>query len=132
AGAAYHLGGLGCGSGEVAAASGWYARGLDLDPAYAPNLAGLAKVAWARGNDDLGIRRYEDVAARYPAPEVVIALADLYRATGHATLADQQEDVVHAMQELAAANGVNIDLELALYDADHGDPSGALSGARAG
>ena len=32
------------------------------------NLAGLAKVAWARGNDDLAIRRYEDVAARY-APE---------------------------------------------------------------
>jgi tetratricopeptide (TPR) repeat protein len=128
---AYQLGELAFGSGEVAAASGWYARGLDLDPAYAPNLAGLAKVAWARGNDDLAIRRYEDVAARYPAPEVVIALADLYRATGHATLADQQVDVVRAMQELAAANGVNIDLELALFDADHGDPAGALSAARA-
>ena len=43
-------------------------RGLDLDPAYALNLAGLAKVAWARGNDDLAIRRYEDVAARYLRP----------------------------------------------------------------
>jgi tetratricopeptide (TPR) repeat protein len=128
---AYQLGELAFGSGEVAAASGWYARGLELDPAYALNLAGLAKVAWARGNDDLAIRRYEDVAARYPAPEVVIALADLYRATGHATLADQQVDVVRAMQELAAANGVNIDLELALFDADNGDPAGALSAARA-
>jgi tetratricopeptide (TPR) repeat protein len=128
---AYQLGELAFGSGEVAAASGWYARGLDLDPAYALNLAGLAKVAWARGNDDLAIRRYEDVAARYPAPEVVIALADLYGATGHVTLADQQVDVVRAMQELAAANGVNIDLELALFDADHGDPAGALSAARA-
>jgi tetratricopeptide (TPR) repeat protein len=128
---AYQLGELAFGSGEVAAARGWFARGLDLDPANALNLAGLAKVAWARGNDDLAIRRYEDVAARYPAPEVVIALADLYRATGHATLADQQVDVVRAMQELAAANGVNIDLELALFDADHGDPAGALSAARA-
>lgn len=128
---AYQLGELAFGSGEVAAARDWYTRGLDLDPSYALNLAGMAKVAWARGGDDLAIRRYKDVADRYPAPEVVIALADLYRATGHATLADQQEDVVHAMQELAAANGVNIDLELALYDADHGDPSGALSAARA-
>jgi tetratricopeptide (TPR) repeat protein len=127
---AYQLGDLEFGSGEVAAARGWYARGLDLDPAYAPSLAGLAKVAWARGNVDLAIRRYEEVAARYPAPEVVIALADLYRATGHRALADQQEDVVRAMQELAAANGVNIDLELALFDADHGDPAGALSAAR--
>jgi len=128
---AYQLGELAFGSGEIAAARDWYTRGLDLDPSYALNLAGMAKVAWARGGDDLAIRRYKDVADRYPAPEVVIALADLYRATGHATLADQQEDVVHAMQELAAANGVNIDLELALYDADHGDPSGALSAARA-
>jgi tetratricopeptide (TPR) repeat protein len=128
---AYQLGELAFGSGEVERAQGWYARGLDLDPSYALNLAGLAKVAWARGNDDLAIRRYEDVAARYPAPEVVIALSDLYRVTGHATLADQQEDVVRAMQELAAANGVNIDLELALFDADHGDPAGALSAARA-
>ena len=128
---AYQLGELAFGSGEVAAARGWYARGLDLDPSYALNLAGMAKVAWARGDDDLAIRRYEDVAARYPAPEIVIALADLYRATGHAALADQQADVVRAMQELAAANGVNVDLELALFDADHGDPAGALSAARA-
>jgi len=128
---AYQLGELAFGSGEVAAARGWYSRGLDLDPSYALNLAGMAKVAWARGNDDLAIRRYEDVAARYPAPEVVIALADLYRATGHAGLADQQEAVVAAMHELATANGVNIDLELALFDADHGDPAGALEAARA-
>lgn len=127
---AYQLGELAFGSGEVGAARGWYARGFDLDPAYAPNLAGLAKVAWAFGNDDLAIRRYEEVAGRYPAPEVVIALADLYRATGHRALADQQEDVVRGMQDLAAGNGVNIDLDLALFDADHGDPAGALSAAR--
>jgi tetratricopeptide (TPR) repeat protein len=128
---AYQLGELAFGSGEVVAARGWYARGLDLDPSYSLNVAGLAKVAWASGNDDLAIRRYEDVAARYPTPDVVIALADLYRATGHTTLANQQEDVVRAMQGLAASNGVNIDLELALFDADHGDPVGALWAARA-
>jgi tetratricopeptide (TPR) repeat protein len=128
---AYQLGELAFGSGDVGSARGWYARGLDLDPAYVPNLAGLAKVAWARGDDELAIARFTEVVARYPSAEFVVALADLYRASGQPALADQQEPVVAAMHDLATANGVNVDLELALFDADHGDPEGALAAARA-
>jgi tetratricopeptide (TPR) repeat protein len=76
---AYQLGELAFGSGDVGSARGWYARGLDLDPAYVPNLAGLAKVAWARGDDELAIARFTEVVARYPSAEFVGALADLYR-----------------------------------------------------
>jgi tetratricopeptide (TPR) repeat protein len=128
---AYQLGELAFGSGDVGSARAWYARGLDLDPAYVPNLAGLAKVAWARGDDELAIARFTEVVARYPSAEFVGALADLYRATGRPALADRQEAVVAAMHDLATANGVNVDLELALFDADHGDPEGALAAARA-
>ena len=128
---AYQLGELAFGAGDVETARGWYARGLDLDPAYVPNLAGLAKVAWARGENELAIARLKEVVARYPSAEFVVALADLYRATGRSALADRQEAVVEAMHELATANGVNVDLELALFDADHGDPDGALAAARA-
>jgi len=128
---AYQLGELAFGSGDVGSARGWYARGLDLDPAYVPNLAGLAKVAWARGDDELAIARFAEVVARYPSAEFVGALADLYRATGKPALADRQEAVVAAMHDLATANGVNVDMELALFDADHGDPEGALAAARA-
>jgi tetratricopeptide (TPR) repeat protein len=127
----YQLGELAFGSGDVGSARAWYARGLDLDPAYVPNLAGLAKVAWARGDDELAIARLTEVVARYPSAEFVGALADLYRATGKPALADRQEAVVAAMHDLATANGVNVDLELALFDADHGDPEGALAAARA-
>jgi tetratricopeptide (TPR) repeat protein len=128
---AYQLGELAIGSGDVGSARGWYARGLDLDPAYVPNLAGLAKVAWARGDDELAIARFTEVVARYPSAEFVVALADLYRASGQPALADEQEAVVAAMHDLATVNGVNVDLELALFDADHGDPEGALAAARA-
>jgi tetratricopeptide (TPR) repeat protein len=128
---AYQLGELAFGSGDVGSARGWYARGLDLDPAYVPNLAGLAKVARANGDDELAIARLTEVVARYPSAEFVVALADMYRATGRPALAEQQEAVVAAMHDLATANGVNVDLELALFDADHGEPDGALAAARA-
>jgi tetratricopeptide (TPR) repeat protein len=127
---AYQLGELAFGSGDVGSARGWYARGLDIDPAYVPNLAGLAKVAWALDDDELAIARLREVVARYPSAEFVGALADLYRATGKPALADRQEAVVAAIHDLATANGVNVDLELALFDADHGDPEGALAAAR--
>jgi len=129
--AAYRLGELAFGSGDVRTAAAWYERGRDLDPSYVPNLAGLAKVAWARGRSELAIRRYGEVVARYPSPEFVIALGDLYRVTGRDDLAGEQDDVVRAMHELAVANGVNVDLELSLFDADHGDAPAALEAAEA-
>ena len=97
-------------------------------PTFAPNLAGLGKVAWARGNTELAIERYSDVVARYPSAEFVVALADLYATSGRPGPAADQEAVVRAMHDLAAANGVNVDLELALFDADHGDPEASLRG----
>ena len=128
---AYRLGELASGSGDVRTATRWYERGRDLDPSFVPNLAGLAKVAWARGDTELAIRRYEEVVARYPSAEFVIALGDLYRATGRLDQAAEQDAVVRAMHELAVANGVNVDLELALFDADRGDEAGALEAAEA-
>ncbi len=87
--AAYQLGELAFGSGDVRSAASWYRRGLGLDPSSVSNLAGLAKVAWARGDDRLAIDRYLEVTTRYPAPEFVAALADLYRATGRDDLAER-------------------------------------------
>ncbi len=129
--AAYQLGELAWSTGEVPTAARWYGRGFDLDPTFAPNLAGLGKVAWARGDTELAIERYADVVARYPSAEFVVALADLYATSRRPELAADQEAVVRAMHDLAASNGVNVDLELALFDADHGDPEASVAAAEA-
>jgi tetratricopeptide (TPR) repeat protein len=128
--ASYQLGELYFNQGDLAAAAHAYARGVDTDADYVPPFAGLAKVAWARGHLHEAIDGYTDVVARYPAPEYVIALGDLYTAAGQPEQADRQYALVHAEEQLFRANGVNIDLELALFDAAHGDPAGALAAAR--
>jgi tetratricopeptide (TPR) repeat protein len=129
--AAYQLGEPAFNSGDVRIATSWYRRGLELDPDYVPNAAGMAKVAWANGDTDAAISRYADVVARYPSVEYVTALRDLYATSGHDALAEQQDAVIEATRQLLAANGVNTDLEIATYDADHGEPERALRAARA-
>jgi tetratricopeptide (TPR) repeat protein len=128
--ASYQLGELYFNQGDLAAAARAYTRGVDTDADYVPPFAGLAKVAWARGHLQEAIDGYTDVVSRYPAPEYVIALGDLYAAAGRPEQADRQYALVHAEEQLFRANGVNVDLELALFDAAHGDPAGALAAAR--
>ncbi|MGH2635792.1 MAG: tetratricopeptide repeat protein, partial [Actinomycetota bacterium] len=129
--AAQQLGELEFGRGAVASARAWFDRGLELDPRFVPNLAGLAKVAWATGDVELAIRRYREVVAAYPSVEYAAALGDLYAASGRDDLAREQFAVVEATRALAESNGVNVDLEIALFDADHGSPVSALDAAEA-
>jgi len=129
--AAYYLGELYFNSDRVEQAAGWYRRGAQLAPEYFPPQEGLARVAWAEGDAQEAIRLYRGIVSRYPSPQYVIALGDLYTMTGQKALAQRQYALVRAEEKLFQANGVNVDLELALFDVDHGDPSAALSAARA-
>jgi tetratricopeptide (TPR) repeat protein len=71
------------------------------------------------------------VVARYPLPEYVIALGDLQTVAGRLADARRSYALVRVEERLFRAAGVNIDLELALFDADHGRPRAALAAARA-
>jgi tetratricopeptide (TPR) repeat protein len=128
--ASFQLGELYWNSGQVDKAAQAYRRGAELAPEYVPPTTGLAKVAWARGDFARAISLFRQVVQRYPSPEYVIALGDLYAVRGDRAQADQQYALVRAEHDLFAANGVNIDLELALFDADHGDAAAALTAAR--
>jgi len=127
----FQLGELAFNDGRIGDAAAEYRRGSQADETFVGNLAGLAKVAWARGDEDEAIERYEAVVTRLPLPEYVIALGDAYAAIGDTEAAVQRFEIVRLEQQLFTSNGVNTDLELALFDADHGRPEAALRAARA-
>src|SRR5919199_3177133 len=76
------LGNLWFGSGNLKEAEKEYGRSTETVSAYAPALAGQAKVAAARGNLEVASRLYEQAFNRMPLPEYAIALGDVYAKMG--------------------------------------------------
>jgi tetratricopeptide (TPR) repeat protein len=113
------LGNLWFGSGHLDQAESEYARSTEIVSAYAPALAGQAKVAAARGNLGPASRLYKQAFNRMPLPEYAIALGDVYARMGQKDKAEAQYELVQSLDKLLRANGVNTDLEIALFYADH-------------
>jgi tetratricopeptide (TPR) repeat protein len=124
------LGNLELQRGRISAAEQAYRSALATFPAHVPASAGLARVAAARGDLGLAIRRYRDVVTRLPLPEHVIALGELELAAGRRDAARRDLALVEAERRLLQSNGVNVDVELAIFEADHGSPGRAVDLAR--
>ena len=126
------LGNLWFGSGNLEEAEKAYGRSTEAVSAYAPALAGQAKVAAARENLEAASKLYKQAFNRMPLPEYTIALGDVYAEMGDKEKAETQYEMVRSMDELFRSNGVNTDLEKALFYADHGmDLEASLQKARA-
>ncbi len=113
-------------SGRYAAAEVAYRTALETDPGFPAAVAGLARVEAARGDYALAIRHLRALVQRLPLPEYVIALGETEQAAGMNVVARRDYQLVGVETRLLQANGVNTDAELALFDADHGDPSQAV------
>ena len=132
--AAAHIAKIQFGAGQVDEAEKWFRRARAADPGSMDAEAGLALIAWSSGDLEKAIAGYEGLASRYPSPEHVAVLGDLYAAAGDHEAAAGQYELVRAEARLLRANGVDTDLEIALFEADHaGGPSAraALRAARA-
>jgi tetratricopeptide (TPR) repeat protein len=120
-------------AGDLLGAESAYNEALVRLPGYAYALAGLARVKAARGEADHAIELYQRAIAAVPLPEFIIGLGEVQQATGRMSEAKKHYDLVRAIEQLFRANGVRVDLELALFDADHGDdPAAAVATARLG
>jgi len=126
------LGNLYFNAGRTREADAQYRRALFDDPGYPQALAGIARVEAASGRYQLAVAHYRQAVDTYPLPDFVIALGDAYAAAGDQRQASETYDLAAAEQQLYRANGVDLDAELALFDADHHrDLSTALTAARA-
>ncbi len=127
-----HVGHLQRSRQRLAEAEVAYRQALTQKPDYAPAIAGLAQVLAARGEERQAIDLLAPVAARLPLPEYLVLLGELYAAQGDDARAQQQYDLVRVVQQLNAAAGMAVDLELATFEVIHGkDAALALTQAQA-
>jgi tetratricopeptide (TPR) repeat protein len=113
------LGNLWFNSGNLEEATRAYDLSAETLEGYAPALAGRAKVAAARGDLEQAAKLYQQAFDRMPLPEYAIALGDVYTEMGNLQKAEEQYDLIQGIDKLYRANGVNTDLEIALFYADH-------------
>lgn len=114
------LGQLYFNQGDLAQAEQTYLRALFFDPDYVYAFAGMAQVRAAQGDYAEAIEYYETLVELLPLPQFVIALGDLYQVTGQEAQAQAQYELVSLIEQLNAEAGMDVDLELALFKADHG------------
>src|SRR5258706_8673927 len=106
---------------------------LAIDPTYYVALDGMAQAQTSLGRLRAALVYEQAAVDRVPLPAQVAFLGDLYRATGNAVAAKREYALIGVIEELLAANGVRNDLDIALFDADHGTSlSHALDLARKG
>jgi tetratricopeptide (TPR) repeat protein len=77
------------------------------------------------------IADFDRAAAILPLPEYVLALGDAQTVAGDQPAARRSYDLARAEIQLFQAAGVVVDVDLAVFEADHGDPAVALGYAMA-
>ena len=89
-------------------------------PGYAPAYDSLAWAEYGRGHVQEAIAAEQEAVDRIPLPQYVAMLGDLQRADGRAAEARKRYALIAVIERLLVANGVQTDLETALFDVDHG------------
>jgi tetratricopeptide (TPR) repeat protein len=109
--------------GDTSAADAAYRRAAAVLPGDAMTDAGLARSAFSVGDPALAEALLRAAVANRPLAEYATLLGDLLWSQGREREAEEQYALVRATQELATAQGVDTELELALFEADQGmDP----------
>jgi tetratricopeptide (TPR) repeat protein len=90
-------------------------------------LVGRARAAAARGQTAAALADYGVAATRSPQPWIVAEYGELLETVGRRDEASRQYDLVRTTAALFRAQGVEVDVDLALFEADHGDPDAALA-----
>ncbi|MFD3440970.1 tetratricopeptide repeat protein [Streptomyces sp. NPDC058685] len=120
------LGDLAWERGEPEEAVDAYDRALKLAPDHHPALASRARALAALGRTDEAFRDYQAALEELPLPQYALEAGELYESLGLNGDAQSQYELVRTSAAKAGQNGVNEELVLGLYEADHGDPEAAV------
>src|SRR5262245_5763432 len=125
------LGNLYLNSGRADEATRAYEAALIRFPKYVHAYSGLARAAIARkGLTDAEVY-YRKAIDQVPMPEFLIGLGEVYERLGRTQDAQAQFNLVRAIQQIYRSNGVQMDGEMALFNADRGfDLAQALAVAK--
>ncbi|MEU5975139.1 tetratricopeptide repeat protein [Streptomyces sp. NPDC047315] len=129
--ALWRLGELSWERGEPEEAVGSYDAALRLAPDLHPALASRARALAAVGRTDEALRDYRAALTKAALPEYALEAGELAQSLDLDAEATAFYGQVRAAGERAAAQGVNVQLTLGRYEADHGDPAEAVRMLRA-
>jgi tetratricopeptide (TPR) repeat protein len=97
-----------------------------LDAGQQAALAGQARTLAAMGRTSQALAAYQEALAKQPDPRYALELGELYESLGLNRDAERQYDVMRERAGQATAGGVDEELLIGQYEADHGDPQEAV------
>ncbi|MCX4543356.1 tetratricopeptide repeat protein [Streptomyces sp. NBC_01565] len=122
----FRLGELAFERGDAAEALGLHEGALRTDPGQPEALGGRARALTALGRGGEAVRDYRMALGRAPVPRLELELGELLESLGRADEARTHYGNLGALAARGAADGVNEEVVLGLYEADHGDPAAAV------
>ncbi|MFI9149950.1 tetratricopeptide repeat protein [Streptomyces sp. NPDC053367] len=117
--------------GDPGAALRHFQESLRTDPDQRAAQAGQGRALAALGRTTEALAAYRAALAKQPSPQYALELGELYESLGLGQAARVQYDLLRERVRAAAAGGVDEELVLGLFEADHGDPAQAVRRLRA-
>ncbi|MEV4561585.1 tetratricopeptide repeat protein [Kitasatospora sp. NPDC049285] len=130
--ALYHLSLLALDTGDPKTALARAESGMRTAPGTASLLEAKGRAEAALGESAAAVTDLQRATAQVPQPEYVLELGELLQSLGRTDEAQQQYLVLRGEQKLLTDNGVALDADAALFEADHGDPHTAVTLAEQG
>ncbi|MGW1762992.1 tetratricopeptide repeat protein [Streptomyces sp. NPDC002073] len=127
----YRIGELAWERGEAEDALRSYEGALRTDPTQGLALGGRARALAALNRTGEAVRDYRAALEEMPAPQLALELGELLEAAGQEEDAQEAYGVLRAQVARAGTYGVQEDLVLSRYEADHADPLAAVRRLRA-
>jgi tetratricopeptide (TPR) repeat protein len=110
---------LALGDGRIAEAAEHVRAALAIFPGYVLALEQRARIEAARGRLGAAVATARRAATAVPLPQFVALLGDLLDRQGRTAAAARQRSTVVAIDQVLTANGLRVDLETAVFRADH-------------